>query len=58
MPSHNHVLKANTGAGGTPVANTTLGSVFNDTAVIGNAGDGEAHPNVQPTAIVNSIIKT
>lgn len=56
MPAHTHTYAAiaNTGAaglaGGTGFANQTTTS--------GSAGSDQAHPNVQPTLILNKIIKT
>lgn len=59
MPSHNHTLTNVTstsavGTGGTSGILNTFGSGFNTT----NTGGGQAHPNVQPTLVTNTIIKT
>lgn len=61
MPSHNHTVQGyNTGSvvgSATTVATGVSGSSPN-TVTVSNQGTGNAHPNVQPTLVLNHIIKT
>lgn len=56
IPSHNHSIDTYSSAGGgfIPAANASSGLVSRTT---GNTGGGGAHNNVQPTIILNKIIK-
>lgn len=55
MPSHTHsVLSTTTTAGGSGAAIFTPSGSTNT----GSAGNDQAHPNVQPSVVVNYIIKT
>lgn len=59
MPAHTHTITAltsrNTSAGG---SETIADSSSNTTLTTASAGGGLAHPNVQPTLLMNYIIKT
>ena len=59
MPSHRHSFRS---TGNLPPSNDSRIEISNGTGTIqstylGLTGGGQAHPNVQPTAIVNYIIK-
>lgn len=62
MPSHTHTLAYDTAAGVNTASNrviTTSGTTgAGVNATTSSSGAGAAHPNVQPTMIVNYIIKT
>jgi microcystin-dependent protein len=63
MPSHIHSAynQGNgniTNSGGTTYTTTQGNSNTTSTSVTLPTGGGEAHPNVQPTIVLNSIIKT
>lgn len=58
MPSHNHdITNAPTGSGVGRVADGGAGAAVTDTTAVQNTGGGGAHNNVQPTIILNYIIK-
>lgn len=58
MPAHNHDIQTNTSAGsGVKVSAAGGGTDQTDTDAIANKGGGAAHNNVQPTLILNCIIK-
>lgn len=59
MPAHTHSITAltsrNTSSGGSEtIANTST----NTSMATASTGGGQAHPNVQPTAVMNYIVKT
>jgi microcystin-dependent protein len=61
LASHSHAASsgsflASVGAGGT--GTISAGSTVQAQANSGTSGSGEAHPNVQPTIVVNYIIRT
>ncbi len=56
MPAHTHSISANTSTGGTSVVSKT-GAANNEPTVTGSAGSDGAHNNVQPTIILNYVIK-
>lgn len=63
MPAHNHDTYNNANGNITNTGGTTyVGTVGNYTTVAGtatvSAGGGQAHPNVQPTIVLNYLIKT
>lgn len=62
MPAHNHAFfSSNTAQGATTVANRFAGAsggTDNSSGVIGNTGSGSSHNNIQPTVVINHIIKT
>ena len=56
MPVHNHtslILGSGSGSTGIPVTASA-----NTNTTTGDAGSGQAHPNMQPSTVVNFIIKT
>jgi microcystin-dependent protein len=59
MPAHTHDVTnaASTGSGGTPNKATVDGS-NGAQPTAATQGSGQAHPNTQPTIVLNSIIKT
>lgn len=66
MPTHTHgpdsgtvtnfIGNATSGSGGS--LSTTIAGGLASTGVTGSAGSGQAHPIVQPTIVLNQIIKT
>lgn len=61
LPQHAHSITQNGNDNISAVGGTTNYRPGADTSAsgsTGNTGGGEAHPNVQPTIVLNSIIKT
>ena len=60
MPAHTHTVTAHENPGGTGDSNGSEGgdSSFDRTSTTSSTGGGDAHNNVQPTIILNYIIKT
>mgnify|MGYP003136544525 CR=1 FL=1 len=60
MPAHTHTVTAHENPGGTGDSNGSEGgdSSFDRTSTTSSTGGGGAHNNVQPTIILNYIIKT
>jgi microcystin-dependent protein len=56
IPSHSHTYGHLNGSGGA-AAFAAGGAMVFDTPQTGSTGGGLAHPNVQPTCVVNKIIK-
>lgn len=59
IPAHSHAMNlagAGTGAGGNPQAYQGINT--GNLSTSNNTGGGTAHPNVQPTAVCNKIVKT
>jgi microcystin-dependent protein len=56
MPAHTHTTP--TDDGNNNATNGTAARASNTNGVTGSAGGGAAHPNVQPTAICNIIIRS
>lgn len=58
MPAHTHTqTSVSTGGSGSQYANVGDGQ-FSAAGETASTGDGQAHPNVQPTLVTNYIIKT
>lgn len=61
MPSHSHTVQGyNTGSvvGSATTVATGVSGASPNTVTVSTQGSGSAHPNVQPTIILNHIIKT
>lgn len=57
-PAYNQANGSITNSGGTTYTTTQGNSNTTSTSVTLPTGSGQAHPNVQPTIVLNSIIKT
>ena len=60
MPAHTHTVTAHENPGGTGDSNGSEGgdSSYDRSSTTSSTGGGDAHNNVQPTIILNYIIKT
>ena len=60
IPSHSHTVTAHENPGGTGDSNGSEGgdSSYDRSSTTSSTGGGDAHNNVQPTIILNYIIKT
>ena len=55
--NHSHLVNGNTGSGGTGNTGGATPSCGNATPTINSSGENEAHNNVQPSLVLNYIIK-
>lgn len=58
MPAHAHNVTAAVVGSGASYANVGDGTLGNSATPTDSMGGGQAHPNVQPTMVLNYIIKT
>lgn len=58
MPAHTHTVTAASVGTGQSYANVGEANIGNTSLASDSAGGGQAHPNVQPTMVLNYIVKT